>query len=170
MTADRLTVLEITRLEAAHLTGMLVQFADLLAESSFVDSGATPADPAVARLLPDAYADDAEASREFREITAGDILDRRANDVRVVLGCLTVRGRQLDPARLKGDVTAVVRVTLDAESMRAWLRTLTALRLVLASRLGIHTETDHDDADPRFGIYDWLGYRLDGLLRAGEQT
>ncbi len=39
-------------------------------------------------------------------------------------------------------------------------------RLVLATRLGIRSDDDHDPADPRFGVYDWLGYRLDGLVQA----
>lgn len=33
-------------------------------------------------------------------------------------------------------------------------------------RLGIVEAEDHDSDDPRFGIYDWLGYRLDGLVGA----
>jgi len=41
-----------------------------------------------------------------------------------------------------------------------------AIRLVLASRLGIVDADDHDEDDPRFGIYDWLGYRLHGLVTA----
>lgn len=165
MNGDKVVVLEITRLEAAHLTGLLTQFADLLDASTSVSGGA-PADPAVARLVPDAYADDRDASREFRQITERDLLDRRAADAQAVLTSLTVRGKRLDPAKLKGDVTAVLAVTLDADAVRAWLRTLTALRLVLASRLEITSEDDHDEDDPRFGIYDWLGYRLDGLVRA----
>ena len=36
----------------------------------------------------------------------------------------------------------------------------------LATRLGVAEADDHDSADPRFGIYDWLGYRLDGLVGA----
>ena len=63
----------------------------------------------------------------------------------------------------------VMLLRLDPEDLRAWLRTLAALRLVLASRLGIKTEDDHDDASPRFGIYDWLGFRLDGLVRAADE-
>ena len=43
------------------------------------------------------------------------------------------------------------------------MRTLTAIRLVIASRLGIEDEDDRDEDDPRFGVYDWLGYRLEGL-------
>ena len=47
---------------------------------------------------------------------------------------------------------------------------LAAIRLVLATRLGIRSEEDHDVDDPRFGIYDWLGYRLDGLVQAASTT
>ena len=83
-----------------------------------------------------------------------------------MLRTLTVHGRPLNAAALRGDVTTVLNVTLDHDGAAAWLRTLTALRLVLASRLGIAHEDDHDEADPRFGIYDWLGYRLDSLVRA----
>ena len=62
-----------------------------------------------------------------------------------------------------------MQLRLDPEDLQAWLRTLAALRLVLASRLGITTEDDHDGDDPRFGIYDWLGFRLDGLVRAADE-
>ena len=51
----------------------------------------------------------------------------------------------------------------------ALLRTLAAIRLVLASRLGVDDEDTHDNDDPRFGIYDWLGYRLDALLTALDE-
>ena len=169
MSGDRRVVLEITRLEAAHLTQLLLQFTDLLAGSGS-EAGATPPAPAVARLVPDAYADDPEASREFRDLTSRELLDHRTADANAVLRTLAVRGRQLDPAALKGDAAQELSVSLDDESLRAWLRTLTALRLVLASRLDIRTEQDHDDDDPRFGIYDWLGYRLDGLIRAVDES
>jgi hypothetical protein len=39
------------------------------------------------------------------------------------------------------------------------------VRLVMATRLGITTEEEQDD-DPRFGVYNWLGFRLEGLLQA----
>jgi kynurenine formamidase len=54
---------------------------------------------------------------------------------------------------------------LIVENLRG-IESLAAVRLVLASRLGIERPEDHDAEDPRFGIYDWLGYRLDGLIRA----
>jgi len=161
---DRLVVLEITRMEAVHLAGLVTQFADLLTETT----DATPDDPALARLVPDAYADDADAAREFRELTQRDLLDRRSTDAATVLASLhSVSG----PTLVTGDEEALTKIAiieLDADTLGCWLRTLAALRLVLASRLGIVDEADHDDTDPRFGIYDWLGYRLDGLVRAAE--
>ena len=59
-----------------------------------------------------------------------------------------------------------VEIRLEPSDVQAWMRTLAAIRLVLAERLGIAGPEDHDESDPRFGIYDWLGYRLHGLVTA----
>ena len=59
-------------------------------------------------------------------------------------------------------------VELDDLSVSAWLRTLTSVRLVMATRLGIVDDDDERPDDPRFGVYDWLGFRLEGLLQALE--
>ncbi|MBN9170383.1 MAG: DUF2017 family protein, partial [Microbacterium sp.] len=93
------------------------------------------------------------------------LLHRRAEDAAIVLasiGAHTTKNAAASDAR----TTHIVR--LDPEQLRAWLRTLAALRLVLAIRLGIDDEDDHDEDDPRFGVYDWLGYRLEGLVHAAE--
>lgn len=164
VSAERLVVLEITRLEAAHLAGLVTQFAELL------DDGADAAtDPAVSRLVPDGYTDDPDAARDFREMTEADLLDRRRQDAGLVLGTLQAAADvppDFDPA----DETLLepVDLPLDAEAVRAWMRCLAAIRLVLATRLGIRTEEDHDPTDPRFGVYEWLGYRLDGLVNAAS--
>lgn len=158
MTA-RIVVLELSRIEAAHLARLVVQFGELL-QDSISDDG----DPAIARLVPAAY-DDEEAAREFRRLTEADLLDRRRDDADRVLASLgdsaTLPEDLDDPALLEQ-----VQIRLDPLTARAWLRTLAAIRLVLASRLGIEVAEDHDADDPRFGIYDWLGYRLDGLVAA----
>ena len=152
--------MQITRLEAAHLSGLVGQFADLLRES-----GPDDGDPAIARLVPPAYADDEEAAREFRALTQSDLLDRRSADAAVVLASLSEASQipddPEDPALLEER-----EIRLDPAAAQAWLRTLAAVRLVLATRLGVADTDDHDSADPRFGIYDWLGYRLDGLVGA----
>lgn len=156
--------LELSLIEAAHLTDLVEQFLEVL--DGGTDDDPTD-DPAVARLVPDAYRDDDAAASEFRRLTQSDLLDRRRDDAQRVAWTLLRDGERLSPGSLEPEAfDDRLRVTLDSESARAWLRTLTALRLVLASRLGISTDDDHADDDPRFGVYDWLGYRLDGLVRA----
>jgi hypothetical protein len=169
MTGGRTTVLELTRMEAAHLAGLVAQFEELIQGA---DDGA-PNDPAIARLVPDGYTGDPEAAQEFRELTQRDLLDRRESDAARVLATLhetpglPQEGTITDPS--DEALLEVMELRLDPEDLQAWLRTLAALRLVLASRLGIKTEEDHDADDPRFGIYDWLGYRLDGLVSAADE-
>lgn len=164
MSAGRVVVLELTRMEAAHLAGLVTQFADLLE-----DAEGTAGDPAIARLVPDAYADDAPASQDFRDMTERDLLDRRRQDAGVVLGSLSDASAIPDDAEPGDDVLMeLVDLRLEPEELRAWLRCLAAIRLVLATRLEIRSEDDHDVDDPRFGIYEWLGYRLDGLVQAAS--
>jgi hypothetical protein len=158
--SDRVVLLEVSRLEAAHLSRLVGQFAELLDETSPMDG-----DPAIARLVPTAYPDDEDAAREFRSLTQTDLLTRRRADAEIVLSSLADAARipedPDDPALLEE-----VEIRLEAESARAWLRTLSAVRLVLATRLGVTEADDHDPDDPRFGVYEWLGYRLDGLVSA----
>ncbi|MGK3952716.1 DUF2017 family protein [Microbacterium sp. I2] len=156
---DRVIVMELARLEAAHLVGIVGQFLELVSDAA-PDDG----DPAIGRLVPPAYTDERDA-REFRDLTETHLLDRRRTDAGVVLASLAdapeIPDDPDDPALMES-----VEVRLDPEVAQAWLRTLAAVRLVLATRLGITGPEDHDPDNPRFGIYDWLGYRLDGLVSA----
>lgn len=156
---DRI-VLVVTRIEAAHLAALVGQFADLLRATEDPHT-----DEAVARLVPDAYSDDADAADEFRAATESDLLTRRATDAVRVLASIGAAADLSDDAE-DALLTEEVSLTLDAEEARAWLRTLAAVRLVLASRLGIEHEDDHDPEDARYGIYDWIGFRLNGLVEA----
>lgn len=162
--AERTVIMEITRIEAAHMSTLVAQFAELLDSS-----GAAADDPALGRIAPDGYADDAEAAAEFRALTENDLLDRRRADAGVVLT------RLREPATLPERPTdAVLResvaVTLPPDEVDAWLRTLAAVRLVLAERLGVFDAPDIDtQEDPRFGVYEWVGHRLDGLVTALDE-
>ncbi|KZE91039.1 DUF2017 family protein [Microbacterium sp. TNHR37B] len=161
MTGQTLLI-DLAALEIAHLRDLLDQFAALLEAQT---EPVTPDDPAIARLVPDAYAEDRHAAREFRSLTQSDLLARRIDDARLMSASLA--------AAVGGDASgaapdSAVLVTLDADAAAAWLRTLAALRLVLASRLGITEEADGDVEDPLYGVYEWLGFRLDSLLSALE--
>lgn len=102
-------------------------------------------------------------------MTEGDLLERRRQDAGAVLGSLSEAATLPEDAQ-PGDAVLMelLDLRLDPEELQAWLRCLAAIRLVLATRLGIRSEEDHDVDDPRFGIYEWLGYRLDGLVQAAS--
>ena len=127
----------------------------LYAQAGIGGGGSAPLDPALARLLPDAYLEDPEAASEHRHLTERGLVDRKVQNARRL-------GADLDSER------SPVVVRLDQASVQAWLRTLTDLRLTLAARLEIVEDGDEgrvdDDADAAMlTIYDWLGY-LQGSL------
>lgn len=147
--------------EAALLTSLAEQLTEVLRAGS---DGAATTDPAVLRLLPDAYPDDAEASGEFRRFTAEGLTDRKLSNA----------------ARVVADLAAAVaaetstRVELDEASAQAWMRSLTDLRLTIGVRLGIETETDFESPaeslDPLLlDIYDWLSFVLESLVESVDR-
>jgi Domain of unknown function (DUF2017) len=89
---------------------------------------APPADPALARLLPDAHRDDGPAAAEFRRYTEGGLRERKRSGLATARACLARPGP----------------ILLDDAEAQAWVVALTDLRLVLASRLGLQREEDHD--------------------------
>ncbi|MBY8887974.1 DUF2017 domain-containing protein [Streptomyces sp. PTM05] len=130
-----------------------------------------PADPALARLFPDAYVDpegkaDDEAlaaSSEFRRYTENDLRARKRDDALAVVRSLDA----LDPAR---DRAAVL--TLSDQESRRWLGTLNDLRLTIGTRLDVDEDPDGDlyrlpDEDPRKPLmmaYMWLGGLQETLI------
>ncbi len=113
------------------------------------------ADPAVERLLPNAYPDDADAAAEFRTFTRSGLVERK----------LTNAGRVV--ATLPDDSGSTELTAADAQ---AWLRTLTDLRLVLATRLGIRDDEDDGAPDELLrAVYDWLAFLQDSLLAVLEE-
>ncbi len=124
-------------------------------------SGLDTSDPVIARLFPPAYRDDPKADAEFRRFTETAQRRTRIEQAKLVLDALLETNAGRDPA--------IVR-KVDAE---AWLKTVAALRLSLSVRLGIAEAEDIetleqlDEDEPRavlYGMYEWLGYFLEGLL------
>jgi hypothetical protein len=128
--------------------------ADLVAQLVSVLEGGDPGDPAVARLLPSAYPDDEEAAAEFRRFTADDLTARKVANARRVLD----------------DLGPPPTSRLDEAAQQSWLRTLTDLRLVLGSRLGVTDEGPAPTDDPQLlvmhDVFDWLGYLQESLVQA----
>ncbi|WP_341957345.1 DUF2017 family protein [Microbacterium sp. LWH13-1.2] len=150
------------RVEGAQLAQLVDDFRELVGS----DRDAT--DPAIGRLAPDPYPDDEEASRSFSDATREDLLDRRALDADVVRAALADLRGDLD-SMSQGEALTEHDLAIRQSDVDAWLRTLTALRLVIAERLGIESDDDHDPDDARFGVYDWLGYRLELTIEAADE-
>ena len=118
-----------------------------------------PDDPILARLLPDAYADDAEASGEFRRYTEIGLRSGKVAAAQTVLDTLPASGG---------------RVRLSGDDARAWLRALNDVRLSLGVILGVTDDFDDTVAalgadDPRaayIGVYQWLAYLQESLVGA----
>lgn len=149
-------------IEARHLQRLVEEFGELVGSDRDLD------DPAVARLTPNPYPEDAESALEFRAGTRGDLLDRRAADAEAVAAAVASLNDEID-SMSEESMHADRELRIPVDDVDAWLRTLTALRLVIATRLGISNEEHHDPEDARFGVYDWLGYRLELLIEAAEE-
>jgi uncharacterized protein DUF2017 len=126
------------------------------------DSVEVPDDPALRRLLPNAYNDDADAAGEFRRL-----MDAELRQIKT--GALA----ELSEAAASG-AGQTVTLRLDDEQSERWLQALTDIRLVVGTRLDV-TEDPADmwermePDDPRgalLAVYDWLGWLQESILRA----
>lgn len=132
---------------------------DLAAMIGLTENAELPEDPVLARLLPDAYRDDPEASGEFRRYTEQGLRSGKAAAARTVLATLPPRGG---------------RVRLSRPEAQAWLRALNDVRLALGTRLEVTDDFDDQVADmspddPRVayvGVYQWLAFLQETLVRA----
>jgi hypothetical protein len=133
--------------------------ARLDAEFSLAPGAALPDDPILARLLPDAYAGDPDASGEFRRYTEMSLRSGKVAAAQTVLDTLPATGG---------------RVRLSAGDAQAWLRALNDVRLSLGVVLGVTDDFDNTvetltTDDPRaayVGVYQWLAYLQESLVDA----
>jgi hypothetical protein len=127
------------------------------------DDPETSEDPVLQRLFPNAYPHDPDAASDFRRFTEHDLKVRKISEAQLVLQ------RLQDTDRGAHDV----RIPLDEADQ--WLRTLTSVRLAVATRLGITDAESADELatlpedDPRafmLSVYDWLGFAQETLVTA----
>ena len=128
------------------------------------DQPETHEDPVLQRLFPDAYPHDAAASSDFRRFTERELKTTKVD-------------RRPGGARSPGRHRSRCRATCGSRRRRsqAWLRTLTSVRIAVATRLGITDAesaeelSDLPDDDPRafmVSVYDWLGFAQETLISA----
>ena len=120
-------------------------------------------DPVLKRLFPEAYPADTAASADFRRFTERDLKATKVAEARAVLDRLATT--ELGARDLK----------IPANEVECWLRTLTSVRLAVATRLGIRDAAAADELaalpedDPRsfmVSVYDWLGFAQETLIAA----
>jgi hypothetical protein len=106
-------------------------------------------DPAVRRLFPPAYPDDAERDAGYQVLTRDTLLEQR-------LAALDTVEQSLDGREL------------DEGGMTAWMTTLNALRLVLGTRLDVDEEPPaldpSDPMAPAYAVYEFLGWLLSQVV------
>ncbi|MGW3040117.1 DUF2017 domain-containing protein [Kitasatospora sp. NPDC001159] len=180
-TGDGGAAIALDEVEASILRSLEVQMLELIGPGPGGDGGdplaalfaegptEAPADPALARLFPDAYGDpakpdDAEAvaaSGEFRRYTELDLRARKRDDALQVVRALDGLGG------------AEVLELAASECLR-WLGALNDLRLTLGVRLevteedaqGLYELPDGDERKPLVMAYLWLGALQESLLEA----
>ena len=124
-------------------------------------------DPALARLLPDAHRGDPKVAAEFRALAEQDLRQRKYQRFTEAILALQV-----------DDAAADDRLELTKEQAETIAIALTDVRLLLADRLGLHTDEDiealeravvaddkHELAYP-FTVYDFLTWMQDSMLGA----
>jgi hypothetical protein len=149
--------IDFAEVEGRHLLAIVDEYVALL------DGPRDARDAGVNRLAPDPYPDDRDAADEYRISTREDLLDARLAEA------LSVRTALEGFERPVGEDLMTRTIDISPTDLDPWLRTLSGIRLVLASRLGIGEHDVHDAEDPRFGTYDWLGYRLELLVQLADR-
>lgn len=164
-------LLHLEELEAGillSLTHQMIDFvgqpvddaADPLAAMLGIDPDAVPSDdPALRRLLPDAFVDDDEAAAEFRRFTERELRDGKVRHALEVQRSLQEQG---------------LTVRIQGPSISAWLGFLNDTRLVLGARLELTEENQEElaelpDDDPRaslFGLYGWLTHLQESMVQS----
>lgn len=138
--------LDLAEQELDLLRTLVAQLGELVRDAEHPDASG---DPAMERLFPAGYRDDAAAAAEFAEYTRRGLAEHKSAGA----------------ARVAAALATGTRVVLARDEAAAWLPTLTDLRLVLAERLGIRGDDDRPEG-LMAEVYDWLGALQWNLVEA----
>lgn len=166
--------------EASALAALSAQVATMLAPDDVGDAGTEPIDPlesmvglqtgdvpapddpALRRLLPDAYADDNEAAGEFRRFMDGELRRLKTEALDEVRGAV------------EGGPDGGIKLRLAPAQAEKWLQALTDIRLVLGTRLDVTEDLEDrwaklapdDVMAPLLAAYEWLGWLQESVVLA----
>jgi hypothetical protein len=135
--------LHLPREERTLLRALPVQLRELM----------TSDDPALERLFPPAYPDDADLETEYEQLVRGDLVQQRLSSVDVM-------EQTIDASRLT------------EEQLLAWLSAVNDLRLILGTRLGATEDFDpesiaeDDPLAPSYALYYYLGWLEEQVVEA----
>lgn len=110
-------------------------------------------DPALERLFPPAYPDEADLQTEYEQLVRGDLKQQRLSSVDVM-------EQTIEASRLT------------EEQLLAWLSALNDLRLILGTKLGATEDMDSEDMPdddplaPSYALYYYLGWLEEQVVEA----
>ena len=121
----------------------------------------TPDDPALRRLLPDAYAD-RDAAGEFRRLMDSELRRLKTDALDEVRGAVASAGG------------SGAKLRLAPQQAESWLQALTDIRLVLGTRLDVTEDLEDrwaqigpdDPMAPLLAAYEWLGWLQESVVLA----
>lgn len=132
--------------ERAFLKSVVAELRDLVMSES---------DPSLRRLNPPARPDDVEAESGYRELVDNALLEGRLSAIETVEGGL--QSNHVKP-----------------DDFGAWMQTINNLRLVIGEHLDVTSDgpptLDSEGAVERWSIYEYLGYVLQELIEAIDDT
>jgi hypothetical protein len=141
---------------SSHEVALLTTLAEIAAQHVADDDRD---DPVVRRLLPDAYADDVSASREYAELMNDDLRKQKLDALQAMV---TEAAGSSDEG-----------VELSIEQAEGWLQALNDVRLVIGTKLDVTEDWVEqaealDEDDPRlamYAAYDWASLLQELLVR-----
>jgi hypothetical protein len=161
-TADGIAV-KLAHSDAQLLANLATQIAGLLAGRDELEN-----DPAIERLLPDAYRDNEADAAEFRRFTEDELADDKIRRALAMAEVLLPETESDQP-----DAKGPIHVTLDGRAALDWMRTFTDIRLALATRLGIVDDTTPITVDEEsqftLAVYNWLGQLQYALVKTVDK-